>query len=123
MSLHRNERRKTATIYVLVPVAAVLAASTALAAASGRLPAVLHTIGETLGVTAPAPETHAPEPVAARRRALPPASLPTAPPEAEPTGDEPLPPVTASAAEPPALTVAAAEPGALAQPGAIAQHG
>lgn len=79
MSLHRAERRRAAALYVLVPVAAVLAASTALAA-SGRLPAVLHTLGETLGVAAPPPpppEAVAPVPVA--RTAAAPSPVPEAP--------------------------------------------
>jgi hypothetical protein len=96
MSLHRNERRRTAAVYVLLPAAAVLVASTAWAAASGRLPAVFHTIGETLGVVEPAgPPAPDPAPVVKR-----------APPEVAKTApvDEPSAPV----AEPSAADTAAA---------------
>jgi len=60
MSLRQQERRRTAAIYVLLPAAAVLVASTAWAAANGRLPEVVKTLGTKLGLVEPAPSAPAP---------------------------------------------------------------
>ncbi|WP_394843980.1 hypothetical protein LZC95_43870 [Pendulispora brunnea] len=61
MSLRQQERRRTAAVYILLPAAAVLVASTAWAAANGRLPTVVKTIGEKLGFVQP-PATSMPAP-------------------------------------------------------------
>ncbi|WP_394833517.1 hypothetical protein LVJ94_44120 [Pendulispora rubella] len=66
MSLRQQERRRTAAVYILLPAAAVLVASTAWAAANGRLPTVMKTLGEKLGfVQAPATSMPAPQPLPA----------------------------------------------------------
>ncbi|WP_394823658.1 tol-pal system YbgF family protein [Pendulispora albinea] len=99
MSLRQQERRRLAAIYVLLPAAAVLVASTAWAAASGRLPTVMKTIGAKLGLME-APSSSLPM------------SPPTTAPKAKPTGsgalasaantEEPQAPSAPAPAEPPA---------------------
>jgi len=104
MSLRQREQRRTATIYVLVPAAAVLAASTAWAAASGRLPTVMKTLGEKFGFVE-SPSSPLPAAPAAQTgpRSGGPATSQGAPDDSEPSAPatEPAPaPEPAPAAEP-----------------------
>jgi TolA-binding protein len=108
-SLHQTKVKRRTRLAFVLPVAACLAAGTAWAGATGRLPAVFHAISEAVTFQAP-PRATAPKrtPTATKPepRAAPPASSEPAPPKTEtepvkPTPAEPAPSVErAPAAKP-----------------------
>ena len=55
-TLHRGERRGRRTFWVLLPIAAVLAASTALAKNTDVVRRAWTSVAETMGIVAPAPK-------------------------------------------------------------------
>jgi hypothetical protein len=89
-SLHQGKVKRRTRLAFVLPLAACLAAGTAWGAATGRLPAMFHAIGQAVSYTAKAPE---PKPAS-----LPPAaSVVDAP---EPSEAPPAPPEPSKASEP-----------------------
>jgi hypothetical protein len=111
-SLHRSAHSRRTRVAFLVPIAAVLAVSTAWGAASGRLPAKWSSVSQALGIAeqpAAAPMSRPAARGAALIRQAPrarteplsplPAEAPSATPEA-PSHDAPEPPAAAAAPSP-----------------------
>jgi TolA-binding protein len=59
-SLHQGKVKRRTRLAFVLPIAACLAAGTAWGAATGKLPAMLHAIGQAVSYTAKAPEPKAP---------------------------------------------------------------
>jgi tetratricopeptide (TPR) repeat protein len=79
-----KRRRQITTLRIVVPLAAVLAASTAWAAATGRLPNLLSTAASLVGLHPAAPPTLSEAPMAPTAPAAP---ITPAPPNPEPNTD------------------------------------
>jgi TolA-binding protein len=84
-SLHQGKVKRRTRLAFILPLAACLAAGTAWGAATGRLPAMFHAIGQAVSYTAKAPEPRAAG-AAPGPRASPPAAEP---PRAEPALEAP----------------------------------
>jgi len=115
-----RERRHRFTRWVVLPIAAVLAASTAWAGMSGKLTPAFQSVLESLHPerTAPTP-SHATAPMPARATVAAPASAPAALPVAEaPEAAPPSSAINATTAPPPAVApvVAARAPSSHAAP-------
>jgi hypothetical protein len=109
-SLHQGKVKRRTRLAFVLPLAACLAAGTAWGAATGRLPAVFHAIGQAVSYTAKAPQTKpllqvAPAPAA---KAPAPAPSEAAPPPPEPAPLEPSKP--AEPVTPKAGVVTSAKP-------------
>lgn len=106
-SLHQGKVKRRTRLAFVLPLAACLAAGTAWGAATGRLPAVFHAIGQAVRYTAKAPE---PKPAS-----LPPAaSVVDAPEPSEappPAPAQPEPNQASEPATPRVDTAASAKPG------------
>jgi TolA-binding protein len=94
-SLHQGKVKRRTRLAFVLPLAACLAAGTAWGAATGRLPAMFHAIGQAVSYKAKAP----PPPPAAQLAPAPAAKEP-APSEAAPPPPEPAPLETSTPAEP-----------------------
>jgi TolA-binding protein len=112
-SLHQGKVKRRTRLAFILPLAACLAAGTAWGAATGRLPAMFHAIGQAVSYTAKAPEPRSTEPAPARRASSPPAEpvvedppAPAAQPSAPPALPKPESIVSAKPA--PALSSSAA---------------
>ncbi|RYZ03157.1 MAG: tetratricopeptide repeat protein [Myxococcales bacterium] len=114
-SLHQSKVKRRTRLAFVLPIAACLAAGTAWAGATGRLPAVFHAISEAVRFeprpAAPAAKSGHP---AAKKRVEAPAPLPAAdaPPPAAPPEAEPAPPTKVAPA--PSSKPAPSSSGALA---------
>lgn len=91
-SLHQGKVKRRTRLAFILPLAACLAAGTAWGAATGRLPAMFHAIGQAVSYTAKAPESKPP----GRAPAAP--TAPTAPITQAPPAEQPV--DAAAAAEP-----------------------
>jgi TolA-binding protein len=88
-SLHQGKVKRRTRLAFVLPIAACLAAGTAWGAATGRLPAVFHAVGQFVGYSSQtseskpaqhaAPVTKKPAPVAEAQVPPPPAELPAEP--------------------------------------------
>lgn len=107
-SLHQGKVKRRTRLAFILPLAACLAAGTAWGAATGRLPAVFHAIGQAVSYTAKAPEPKAPgRAPAAPTPPVTPAPLAEQPVDAAPAAEREKPtPVTSPKADP----VASAKP-------------
>lgn len=104
-SLHQGKVKRRTRLAFVLPLAACLAAGTAWGAATGRLPAMFHAIGQAVSYTSKAPE---PKQVVLAAPAIPePAPVSEAAP-AEPAAPEPSKPV--EPASPKVEVVASAKP-------------
>ena len=95
-SLHQGKVKRRTRLAFVLPLAACLAAGTAWGAATGRLPAVFHAIGQAVSYTGKAP----PQPKPAAQVAPAPAEKAVAPREAAPPPPEPAPLEPSKPAEP-----------------------
>jgi TolA-binding protein len=114
-SLHQGKVKRRTRLAFILPLAACLAAGTAWGAATGRLPAMFHAIGQAVSYTAKAPEQKPPGRVPAAPTPpsthVPPAEQPVdAAPAAEPEKSNPVasPKAQAVASAKPALSASAA---------------
>ena len=97
-SLHQGKVKRRTRLAFVLPLAACLAAGTAWGAATGRLPAMFHAIGQAVSYTAKAPEPKQAPQVAPASAAPAPAVSEAAPP-AEPAQLEPSKPVEPATAK------------------------
>ena len=112
-SLHQGKVKRRTRLAFVLPMAACLAAGTAWGAATGRLPAMFHAIGQAVSYTAKAPEpkhpahvASAPSPVLVEPAPAEPAPAPVAP-EPDKASQHAAPKVDAAASAKPALSASA----------------
>ncbi len=77
--LHQGTLRRRTRLAFVLPIAACFAVGTAWGAATGRLPAVLDSIAEAIGLASPAPGLVSPPPTAPGPTAIPEAVTPPPP--------------------------------------------
>jgi hypothetical protein len=90
-SLHQGKVKRRTRLAFVLPLAACLAAGTAWGAATGRLPAMFHAIGQAVSYNAKAPPPKPAAQVAPAAKA--PTAIEAAPPPSEPEPLEPSKPV------------------------------
>jgi TolA-binding protein len=103
-SLHQGKVKRRTRLAFVLPIAACLAGGTAWGAATGKLPAVFHAIGQAVSYTAQAPEPKAPS------HALKAPATATAAAEPAPQVVEPAPAAAEAKPEPKAVPAPSAKP-------------